>query len=26
MSALQEWGFNRSEIDALRSRGLGAKE
>jgi alpha-methylacyl-CoA racemase len=26
MSALQEWGFNRSEIDSLRSRGLGAKE
>ena len=26
MSALREWGFDKSEIDALRSRGLGAKE
>jgi alpha-methylacyl-CoA racemase len=24
--ALQEWGFSRTELDALRSRGLGTRE
>jgi crotonobetainyl-CoA:carnitine CoA-transferase CaiB-like acyl-CoA transferase len=24
--ALQEWGFSKTELDALRSRGLGTRE